>query len=153
MQARICPMARRCSHELEKCGGGCTGHGRLSASDAKADRSSLVDHVLLRAKKITPRASRQRLNDPSSPPSHSARYSPDVCGRIPSYGWQLGLGILRAGRWALPAGPCTTIVCLYLRLRDVQGLDSFRPISGTAAINITCKNATNHAVSKQLIHL
>lgn len=52
VQARICPMARRCSYELEKCGGACTGQDGLSAPDAKADKSGLVDHVLLRARKL-----------------------------------------------------------------------------------------------------
>lgn len=148
VQARICPMARRCSYELEKCGGACTGQDGLSAPDAKADKSGLVDHVLLRARKL-PLARHDNVSTTLRVRHHIALAPLRMCAVAFPH---------TAGNWVMEsserdAGPCTTIVCLYLRLRDVQGLDSFGPISGTAAINITCKNATNHAVSKKLIHL
>lgn len=99
----------------------------LRHGDASANKTGLALSRASPDQKITPRASRQHLIDPPSPPTHGIRCCSGCQLSLLAYCSQLSIEGLKAGRRALPAGPCTTTLFLYLRLRDVHGLDSFGP--------------------------
>jgi hypothetical protein len=84
--------------------------GVYLANDARAAQTGLVSSRAAATQKITPRASRQHFVDPPSPPTHSTRCCSGrlrLCFHVPS---ATGPPSSKAGRRALPAGPCTITV-------------------------------------------
>ena len=101
--------------------------GVSSANDARAVKTGLASSRAAGTKKL-PLA--RHDNTSSTLPVRQHRTpvaAPDICSRIRTYGRQLGLQVPKRDAVPYPLGRARPLFTLFLRLRDVHGLDSLSP--------------------------